>query len=180
MDCKLKIINQIVKTRIENYIQDKKILPNNCYGFRKGKSTTECLNDIIGGIKSDITNWDYVAVIFMDIDKAFDSVDYEELGKTLIKLEIPRKISAYILHYLEEKTMIIKTNKNEIITKKSNKGLLQGCPLSPTLFNLYTKEAHEILDSEIFQIFQYADDFAIKIRGKNDLNYNTKINLEIQ
>ena len=141
MDCKLKIINHLIKSRLENFIEDTKILNHNCYGFRKGKSTTECLNDIIGDIKKDINNWDYVSVLFMDIDKAFDSIDYEELGKTLINLEIPRKISAYILHYLEKKTMIINTNKNEIITKIQIKVYYKDARY-PLNYLIYTQKNH--------------------------------------
>ncbi|XP_062539004.1 uncharacterized protein LOC134207299 [Armigeres subalbatus] len=60
--------------------------------------------------------------------------------------------------------VILATDEGDI-ELEINEGLPQGCPLSPLLFNLYTAELHNISTDDC-QLVQYADDFALYIKGK--------------
>ena len=64
MSCALKIVNQLIKNRLSEFLEDKQIFTNNFYGFRKNKSTIECINDLLFDIRESMEKCNYVAVIF--------------------------------------------------------------------------------------------------------------------
>lgn len=80
-------------------------------------------------------------MVFLDVSKALDSVKTELLLNTMAKQKIPSKIIEWIYTYLKGRTLILKTEQEDVEIKV-NQGLPQGCPLSPILFNLYTTSLH--------------------------------------
>ena len=64
-------------------IEKYKILHIYQYGFRRRHSTSLALIDIVDKIKDALDKNEYVLVIFLDIIKAFDSVNHEILYKKL-------------------------------------------------------------------------------------------------
>lgn len=160
----LKIINNEVKKRLNLFIEQNKLIPKLSYGFREGYSAINCVNHINSLIMEAKRQKEIAVTIFLDLTKAFDSVDINILMEQLDSLRIPRKILNWLNLYLKNRKIIIQTSNGEI-TKNTNQGLPQGCPLSPILFNLYTRTLHDITtDKTVF--VQFADDFSITIIGE--------------
>ena len=86
------------------------------------------------------------------------------------KYNIPYDIITWIQNFLSSIVLTMEI-KQGMIEKKMVKGLLQGSVLSPILFNLYTKSLHDLFakKSEV-ELVQYADDFALIIKHKNEKN----------
>ena len=51
----------------------------NQYGFRQGKSTTDCLVDLIEQIPKSLDNGEFAVTLFLDLSKAFDTVNHSTL-----------------------------------------------------------------------------------------------------
>ena len=79
-----KIIEKLIHKRLYNFLESQNILYINQFGFRKNNSTTNALIQITEMIKESIDNGKYGCGIFIDLRKAFDTVNHEIL---LMKLE---------------------------------------------------------------------------------------------
>ena len=78
-----KIIEKIMHKRLYDFLQEHNILFRNQFGFRKNNSTSFALIEITEKIKETIDNKKYGCGIFIDLRKAFDTVNHEILLKKL-------------------------------------------------------------------------------------------------
>jgi hypothetical protein len=69
--------------RLIKYVENKKILFENQFGFRSGHSTTQAVTLIIDKIQKAIENKCYSCGIFLNLSKAFDTVNHLILTKKL-------------------------------------------------------------------------------------------------
>ncbi|KAJ4426007.1 hypothetical protein ANN_27634 [Periplaneta americana] len=92
-----------------------------------------------------------VTLVFLDISKAFDNVGYKHLQNTLLGLGLPSKLSNLILELQRDnKTQTeTRTYKTKQITIK--RGVMQGSPLSPSLYNISTGHILEELSTHDLQ-----------------------------
>ena len=70
------MFEKIVYTRPTNYFNKADVLTSSQYGFRKKSSTYMVLVDICEQIANSIDNRDYCAGLFIDLSKAFDTIDH--------------------------------------------------------------------------------------------------------
>lgn len=160
----IKLINNFIKNRLNKYLSDNKIIPTNSYGFKKHTSAINCVNTLIVKVNEAKREGMVLAATFLDLTKAFDNVNISKLLTIMKQLNIPSEIINWVYTYLKERKMILELNDGTQIIQISNKGLPQGCPLSPILFNIYTRIVHEITkQGEI--LIQFADDFTAIVIG---------------
>jgi ribonuclease HI len=158
----LKLINFSVKQKLSKVVYDNNLLPNYSFGFRKKTSAINCVNTLLSHVTKSKREGDIVIATFLDLTKAFDNVDISKLLGILKELAVPSEIINWIYYYLSKRRIILKLSDGTMLTKITNKGLPQGCPLSPILFNLYTHKIHSFKNiDEIF--FQFADDFTLLV-----------------
>lgn len=155
-----KTMNGMIKNRLEQFIEDRKIFSCNTYGFRKNHSTINCINSLIIDIKSQQAIKNKVVAIFIDISKAYDNVNPLKLKDVMEKKGIPSLISNWIGQFLINRVIKLEMNDESYIESMTSTGLPQGSCLSPILFNLYTNDIHDIVCNKT-KIIQYADDFVI-------------------
>ena len=65
--------------RMTKFINENRVLPSSQYGFRKGHSTTHAVYHFIIKIKEFLYFGYMSSAIFMDLSKAFDTVNHEAL-----------------------------------------------------------------------------------------------------
>lgn len=70
----LKVINAMVKYRLEGIIAEKKILDDKSYGFIKHRSAIECVNHLLTVIKEKQREGYRVMSVFIDLGDAFNNV----------------------------------------------------------------------------------------------------------
>lgn len=152
-----KILTKIIHKRIEANISVN--LEEDQFGFRRNRGTREailCLRMIMEKMYR-VNKPMYIA--FIDLEKAFDNVNWEILFNIMKTINIDIK-DRRIIHKLclNEKAVI--TDKRSRSWEEANieKGVRQGCNLSPTLFNLYIENTlKQLREDEIG---------GIKINGK--------------
>ena len=79
LPCFSKILEKLVYKRILHHINLNKILYNHQYGFRKNHSAYMALIDLIDKITTALDNNSYAIGIFLDLSKAFDTVNHDIL-----------------------------------------------------------------------------------------------------
>lgn len=173
----IKIIEHLIKNRLEWYLESNNILASSQYGFRKGKSTLDNLSLLTTDIRIAFTLNKSLLSVFLDLTSAYDSVLLSILQEKLLKLKIPSKIVKFIINMLYDRSISV-TVDNETHSRLLSKGLPQGSVLSPLLYNIYTHDIENFVDKNI-NILQYADDLVLYITDKNIENASVAMNLTL-
>ena len=79
LSCINKILEKIIYKRIYEFLEKQNILYEFQYGFRKGHSTEHALIEIVDKIKLAMDSNELTCGIFLDLSKAFDTVNHETL-----------------------------------------------------------------------------------------------------
>ena len=116
---------------------------------------------------------------FVDFKKAFDRVPRDKLWRRMEELEIPMHYRAAIHRLYEEVKVKIRTSVGISESFRSDIGVKQGCPLSPTLFGLYIDKLEEWLNLQggdgvrlgkfVIKLLLYADDIVLISKSAHGL-----------
>ena len=81
-----KIYEKLLYSRLSTHFNDNNVLYKYQYGFREDHSTTQALVELTDSLKNTIDNGNYACGIFIDLTKAFDTVNHNILIDTIKKL----------------------------------------------------------------------------------------------
>ena len=162
-----KLIEKILTARIYKFLIDLELYDPNQEGFMPKRNTIRYLNRLINGIKSDKQNNLTTLCLFIDFEKAFDSIWKPGLLVKMYKMGIRGNILNLINDFLVNRKVTI--NVNGIvgnIRQSSDVGLPQGSALSPILFRIYLMDIlTDLENNEKINIYKFADDGTIKVTG---------------
>lgn len=135
-----KMIEKYVKKQLVEHINKNNILVKQQSGFGENHSCETTLNYVINKIKCDIGEGNIVIVIFLDLKRAFETVDRDILLRKMKEYGIRGKEWKWFKSYLTNRKQ--KTKFNEITSKEKNIdiGLPQGSGLGPICFTLYIND----------------------------------------
>ncbi|KAL1447804.1 hypothetical protein WDU94_013891 [Cyamophila willieti] len=141
------------------------ILNNRQYGFRKGVGTEDALLDITTYLHEQLNAGKKVLAVFLDISKAYDSINHQELLNQLFNIGLTNKTLNWFRSYLTDREQNIKLNNylTQTITCHPY-SIPQGTILGPGLFNIYINSLPTITCGKVFS---YADDTVI-VYSTND------------
>ena len=171
-----KIFEKHINIQLTNFLTKHNILHSSQFGFRTNSSTEMALSQIIEEITDKFQNGEFTCSIFLDLAKAFDTVDHGVLMNKLRQYGV-RGIPAKLLkNYLSNRTQqtIINNTKSNIQT--INCGIPQGSILGPLLFNIYI---NDIINVSNFSIKLFADDACLLLSSKDAKELENKVNIEL-
>jgi len=163
--CTLKILERLVKRRLERYVELDYLIPNSQFGFRKGKSCDDCISLINLEIHKSFMAGEKLGAIFLDIKAAYDNVIPSIMFDIINSLKIPYGYKKFIKDLLVYRCVDIFESGIYRGRRSLYKGLPQGSVLSPLLFNLYVKDVNKAVPYNC-NIIQFADDIVILCRDK--------------
>ena len=159
-----KLLEKIFTVRLNKFLKNKEIFDPYQEGFTEKKNTIRYLNRLILDIKHDIYNGKTVICLFLDFEKAFDSVWKRGLIVKLFKLGIKGKLLRLIDQFLKNRKVWLNVNgKKGQVRNCSEYGLPQGSVLSPILFKIFMMDFLEELDQNNAVLYKFADDGSVKI-----------------
>lgn len=89
-----------------------------------------------------------VFACFADLKAAFDRIDRKILRERMEKIGISNKLKKRIMETYKETKNVIKVGEKYTEGFWTRKGVRQGCPMSPTLFNIYVADLEEEMERE--------------------------------
>lgn len=173
----LKVLLRIIQQRIYRKCEEQ--LDETQFGFREGLGTREALFAITVMLQKCREYNKDVYVCFIDFQKAFDKVQHDKLIENLKSIKLDPSDIQLIKNIYYNQTAVVRVGDIETDEVEIQKGVRQGCVLSPQLFNLYSqfvfqKALYERpegvnIGGTLINNLRFADDTAIMAESAEDL-----------
>ena len=160
-----KIFEKLLYRRLYKFLHKHNVLYKYQFGFRKGYSTTMALIEILNNIKIAIDNNKFVCGIFLDLTKAFDTVDHQILLNKLHHYGVRGQTNNLFKSYLSNRKQFVKIGNSESSHQPINCGVPQGSVLGPLLFLIYVNDIANY--SPLGNIRLFADDTNVFVEHEN-------------
>ena len=172
-----KIFEKAVFARLGDYMEKYKILHENQFGFRKGLSTCTALLQLVDELANSIDHGQTTVGVFVDLAKAFDTVDHRILLQKLEHYGIRGVVLKWFNSYISNRKQCVLVNST--ISKLSNIkcGVPQGSILGPILFILYINDLTHV--SHKLKNIMFADDTNLFLTGKSINEVENEMNSEL-
>ena len=174
----MKVLTRLLNIRLEEVVEENKLLSEKQFGFRKKYSTADAVLVTSAAIdKARLDKMD-AGMASIDLKAAYDMVSREALFKKLESLGLNGSFLALIEDYYTGDSVVYVVGDEVTKALYMTQGVKQGCNLSPMLFNLFLvdmiNKVHDMklgiqLGSDIITIISYADDIIAFARCIDDL-----------
>ena len=158
-------IEKIMYNHLIDFIDSQHILYKFQFGFRKHFSTSHAIISLVEKIRGVLTSGKFMISVFLDLKKAFDTVNHEILIKKLFAYGVRGNILNWFRSYLDHRKQFVFLDNNKSQTKVITCGVPQGSVLGPLSFIMYINDLNNV-SNEIFSIL-FADDTSVFIEGDN-------------
>ena len=181
-----KVFEKIVFKELYDYFLKKKLLYNSQYGFRTDHSTEQASLEFVDKISMDMDNGKIPIAFFLDLSKAFDTLDHAILLTKLQHYGICESALNWFRSYLTNRSQFVDFDGTHSSCKEITTGVPQGSILGPLLFIIYMNDIQ--FASNILHSVLYADDtslttplcaFRIPLLPSHNKELSRMINLEL-
>lgn len=169
-----KIMEYVVKEQLIKYLEENSLLALHQSAFRCQHSCETTLNYVINELKECIDKDLEAIVIFLDLARAFETIDRNRLIKKMQNYGINDVELKWFMSYLQHRKQYTKYKNCQSETLEIPIGLPQGTQLSVFLFLMYINDIRQI--AEEGKIILFADDTVLIVTDKNIENAKQKTN----
>jgi hypothetical protein len=171
-----KLFEKVVKKRITGFLENSNYMAENQYGFRSKRSAQDAIAKLSNHVLTDLDNKLFPLCVYLDLQKAFDTVSHRLLLEKAERAGLRGQIHAWLESYLtnrKQQTRI--TIHNDDGSQMGNialsdtvdvrHGVPQGTVLGPLLFLIYINDLFN-MDQDCTMV-GFADDTALYFNGEN-------------
>ena len=160
-----RAFEKVVYNQLYEYLNKNKLIYSGQSGSRSLHSVVTCLLSNTNDWYLNMDKGNYTAMVFIDLKKAFDTVDHDLLLKKLNKYGIGGLEHKWFSSYLNNRKQFCKVNGFASQLGDIKFGVPQGSCLGPLLFLLYINDLPFALNQG--NVTMYVDDTSISYSSKN-------------
>ncbi len=159
-----KLFEKIIKKQLASFFDRNNLITDHQFGFRESHSTELAITTIQNDLLQNLDNNEITCAVFLDLAKAFDSVDHEILLKKLEIYGIRGSALQLMKSYLSNRTHVTRYDgiDSELLTLLI--GVPQGSILGPLLFLVFINDLPTITK---FGVKLFADDTFLSMKGSD-------------
>ena len=168
----------MMHTRVYDFLENCNVIYQLQFGFRKKHSTNHSLLSIVESIRDQLDNNTFSCGVFVDLEKAFDTVNHDILLKKLGYYGIRGAANNWFTSYFSGRQQTVTLNGVTSEYSKISCGVPQGSILGPLLFLLYINDMHRATKHSIMHHF--ADDTNLLCSHKDPVMLRKMMNDDLR
>ena len=172
-----KLLEKIIHQRMLQFLESNNLLDCNQGGFRPNRSTIDTVGRISDLIFKAMNNNEITLVAFVDLKKAFDTVDHNLLVKKLDCIGIRTKLLKWSENYLTHRKQATLVNGKRSTNRDIRCGVPQGSILGPLFFLIYVNDIRHIGGKS--DIFLFADDTSLLSSNKSQIIARDELEIQL-
>ena len=173
-----KISEKLMYKRLYTFLEVHKILYNLQFGFRASHSINHALISLTESIKTTLDNKRFGCGIFIDLQKAFDTVNHQILLNKLEHYGVRGTALAWFSSYLSNRSQYVSVNGHNSSHLKVTCGVPQDSVLGPLLFLIYINDLPN--SSSKLSFYLFADDTNIYFESDSIKHLQKVVNKELR
>jgi hypothetical protein len=156
-----KILEKIMYNRMISFTNKYALLSSAQYGFRAGRSTQDAIADLVEHVTMNLDEHADVSALFVDVAKAFDSVNHTILLHKLYKYGFRGVVANWLFSYLNGRMQYVEVDGCKSLLRMLRTGVPQGSILGPLFFLFYVNDLPNSCPNAHFILF--ADDTTVLV-----------------
>ena len=160
-----KILEPAVHKMVYTYLQQHNLLSIYQSGFHSLHSTSMCLADVTNTLLENIDKGQLTGLVFLDLKKAFDTLDHRVLLNKLTSLGFNKASVQWFNTYLTDRSQSVVVNGSTSEPQPILFGVPQGSLIGPLLFIIYINDLPSVVSHCKIQL--YADDTLLYISSSS-------------
>ena len=172
-----KIYERCMYNRLLSFLIRHSILSTDQFGFRRGRSTVDAIGGFVERIYRALNNSQYVISTFVDLKKAFDTVNHRILLDKLFKYGVRGLPLQWFASYLRDREHCVRIGDAQSEYKTLNISIPQGSILGPLLFIIYINDLPSVTGDLSTVLF--ADDTTLFCSGPDFPTLVNKCNVDL-
>ena len=168
-----KVLEKLAVEQLIYHLNSNQLLHPMQHGFRSNHSTETATVYFIERVKSLMDRGGVVGAVFLDLRKAFDTVNHNILQSKFDQFNFSSSASSWFKSYLSTRTQCVKINNVLSDFKNLSTGVPHGSILGPLLFSLYINDLPSVCQD--CEVLMYADNTVIFGWGKNNVEVAARL-----
>jgi hypothetical protein len=160
-----KCFEDFILDKLTSHLSKNKVIDDHQFGFTKGSSTEIATIHLLSQVYNHLDQGKETSVIFIDLTKAFDSIDHTLLVNKLKKVQLPSLLFRVLQSYLVDRHQFICIDDVKSSQLPVTTGVFQGSKIAACLFIIYINSVFTLPLKG--KLILYADDIAL-IYGTSD------------
>lgn len=173
-----KVFEKLLANRLIDFFERNQVLYAYQYGFRQACSTATAITELVDFVLQEIDSKKIVGALFIDLKKAFDTLNHDILLKKLYAYGIRGIVFDLFKNYLTNRRQYVCLNGYKSAIGEVNNGVPQGSNIGPLLFLVYINDLGNLPLKGVPRLF--ADDTALFYPSNNPQTVIDHMNSDLQ